>query len=43
VLPWVSAFDTAPVWQAAALLPPIAHAQAEPGAGRAQDGAALAG
>ncbi|SFM08213.1 PAS domain S-box-containing protein/diguanylate cyclase (GGDEF) domain-containing protein [Rugamonas rubra] len=43
VLPWVSAFDTAPVWQAAALLPPIAHQQSDDGAGRAQDGAALAG
>ncbi|OEZ62656.1 phytochrome-like protein cph2 [Duganella sp. HH105] len=36
VLAWVASFDTAPVWQAAAQLPPILSLHAEPAGGTAQ-------
>jgi diguanylate cyclase (GGDEF)-like protein/PAS domain S-box-containing protein len=36
VLPWVGGFDAAPIWQAAARLPPIVSLHGEPAAGTAQ-------
>lgn len=36
VLSWVASFDTAPVWQAAADLPPIVSLHAEPAGGTSQ-------